>query len=150
MSIRIRVYPQPNSVGARRNRAVRRQRQQIQRQQQQLQRLQLQQQMLRSGIYGGASFATPGFSNGFAGYGSSVYTPGASSWGMYGSPYAQPAAVYAPQLGAGSIYAGTSYLGSRACAPGSYSTTQVSAFPGGSPFGVAQLAARGLGWFGAW
>ena len=126
MSIRIRVYPQPHSIGARRNRA-RRQQQQLIRQsfswQQQLLRQQMQQRMFGMGGLGfGSSFggATGG------------YFPGASSWGFRANPYAFSTGMYASPIQ-------TAWTGAYAVPGYGYGGYQQSSYSTGhSPFGVAQ------------
>lgn len=126
MAIRIRVYPQPGSIGARRNRQRRaqqrrlnQQRAQIRMQQQQLLRQQ-QMQVSMSGGYGSPfGYSTGlGFAAGFGspvGYGSfvpgaysSVYSPAqynSVSQFSYGSPMQMSAFGYgtSPYLGAGYV-----------------------------------------------
>jgi hypothetical protein len=149
MSIRIRVYPQPGSVGARRNRAIRQQRQLIQRQQ--LQLAFVRQQQLQQQMYGGQSFGTNvglGFgyapSAGYGSYGrfgSTNAFPAASSWGAYGPATLSPVTRSCPPVSYGSsAYVGANQFGANAAY--GYGTT--------SPFGVAQYAGAGFGWFGGW
>lgn len=113
MAIRIRVYPQPGSIGMRRNRMVRRQQAQFARQQLYFARLQ-QQQMLRA-------IQLP-----FGGYGSGF------------APSAYPA--YPPMFGGSSgAYGGYGYLGpvqapmTNYCPPASsvFDQTHSAGFGGG-------------------
>jgi hypothetical protein len=131
MSIRIRVYPQPGSIGARRNRARRLRQQAINRQ------IALQQQQMLQPSFGfggvggfahGFGNAGLGYANGY-GYGSTGYgsnfgaswsTPYGSSWGRF------------PGFGAiGASYSGAYALPSY----GGYSSYY-------SPVSVAQYGAR--------
>lgn len=140
MAIRIRVYPQPHSVGARRNRAIRRQRQQLALQRQQFawqQRLMRQQQQLLQppGLGFGNAYGNP-YRVGFGmPPGASWNVPAASGWG-FASPVHYPPAI-------GSI--GSAWSGGYATG---YSPLQVGAAPM-APFGVAQQAGFGSGWFGS-
>lgn len=157
MAIRIRVYPQPNSVGARRNRAVRRQQQQINQQRQQLifqQQLMRQQQLIQQqqrayGYSGGFAGAYNGASEG--GYlGNGIPTPlvplppNASSWGFVGQQYG---AGYSPIGGAwAGAYATPTYAGAYSFGPtvGQYGVSQygVSQY-GASQYGASQYGAYG-------
>lgn len=125
MAIRIRVYPQPGSIGARRNRQRRAQQRRLNQQRAQIR---MQQQLLRqqqmqmsvSGGYGSPfGYSTGlGFAAGFGspvGYGSfvpgaysSVYSPAqynSVSQFSYGSPMQMSAFGYgtSPYLGAGLV-----------------------------------------------
>lgn len=115
MAIRIRVYPQPGSIGARRNRVIKRQ-QQLVRAQQRLE-FARQQQLLRQQQafmqYGG--YAQPSF-------GSSLLGSIGSFFG-FGTPQ-----VVAPY----GAYAGAAY-----CAP--YQSNVVSQF---SPYGTSYVSSR--------
>lgn len=135
MSIRIRVYPQPNSIGARRNRVMKLRAQALHLQQlrvrQQTALLQQQLQGLRQGGFGGygmqpgfaqagyapTGYAQPGFAQygGLGGYGTQPSFPtqyGASPFGgfgnaSYGTSVGQCPPPYAP---AGSAWSGASFL----------------------------------------
>lgn len=101
MSIRIRVYPQPHSIGARHNRARRRQQQQVRQQfawQQQLLRQQMQQRMFGMGGIGGFGVgAGVGFPGQFP------PSPFASSWGVRPLPAPAFAPIGAAWTGAYSV-----------------------------------------------
>lgn len=142
MAIRIRVYPQPGSIGAQRNRTMRRQRQ-LQRQHLVLQR-QLQRQheiqlggrgfgMLGGGTPGAGMIGSP-FASGFGSFaGSAAWgMPGASGWGFVGQSPVAPsyASGYAPTWGA----IPGAWTGGYAAQPGSWFGTA----PFASPASVAQ------------
>lgn len=131
MAIRIRVYPQPHSIGARRNRARRRQ-QQVLRQQLQVQQQLLRQQQQR--MFGFVGIGGIGSAYGFGG--SPWNIPAASSWGLAGSSF--PGAY-------GSV--NSAWSGAYAVPAYGYGTTGSAS--GMSPFGVAQHAGSGYGWHGA-
>lgn len=163
MAIHIRVYPQPGSIGARRNSAVRRQKQQAIQQQRQLRlQQQLQQQQMRQmamqpyGIpgstYGGAYGGTYGgmFPTG---YGSQGGWPGQGPWqvptGAYPGTMYPPTPTYGtmcpPPIAAGcDAYGGVGSLGSYPGATFGYDTG----------IGAPYLAGSNMGWlggaFGGW
>jgi hypothetical protein len=120
MSIRIRVYPQPHSIGARRNRAIRRQQQMIRQSfnwQQQLLRQQMQQRMYGYGGMGGYGFSASPWS-------SPINTAWSGAYSMPGYGYS-----------------------SGFSSPFGYSTGFASGYGGYgySPVGVAQYAGYGIG-----
>ncbi len=143
MAIRIRIYPQPGSVGMRRRRQVQVQRQQLRVQQHQLMRQQelLRQQQLRFNLggYGMGSYGVPAGLG--SAYGSALacntgYGAAASPFGYstgFGMGLGSSPVVQSPWLGSygyGASYANP-YVGSSLLAPFA-STSYSSSYAYGS------------------
>jgi len=145
MAIRIRVYPQPGSIGARRNR-MHQQAMQMQRMQQVQMRQQqamIQQQMLQR-TFGVGGMQQP---YGYAGYGQPPsYTSSYGSYGGYPSSYgsySSTAATCPPAYASyGNAYTGASWLSPMQTPGYGYGYGQMS---------PVQSALNGLrSWLGGW
>ena len=141
MSIRIRVYPQAGSIGARRTKAIKQQ--QLRMHQQQLAQIRFQQEQVQR-MYGSASgWGSPlGASSSYGSYGQSWSPPFA---GSYGAPYGAYAPPVPPAIAPiGSAMGGSVYLGPGVLQVGSIGMAS------GSPYLDAAYAGRGLGWGRGW